>query len=52
MRLAAFADVSIEGGYGRVIAEPDTYRVAHQIKNCQHAERMRLDLEITRRKDA
>ena len=48
MRLAAFADVSIEGGYGRVISEPETYRVAHQIKNLQCAEVLRLDLARSR----
>ena len=52
MTLAAFADVQIVGGYGRVIAEPDTYRIAHQIKNIQCAEVLRLDLARARRDHA
>jgi len=48
MTIGAFANVRIAGGYSRVISEPNTYQLVHQIKNCQHAERMRLDLEILR----
>lgn len=48
LKLAAFADVKIIGGYGRVISDPETYRVAHQIKNLQCAEVLRLDLARAR----